>query len=183
MKQLILVLLVAQLSFTHAAEQKLDILGLSVGMPSGAIASLIRAKGWRCKNLNDPVIGKAPDPMTGDFAFSCDTSAGQLNFTLAGSLSDTPLFWLRLFFMTAETPDSVARSISEQYGKEATMMPDRSGNQVGYRWKLENGSLLQLSRSPDATFYMLELSSASIQEDNAKAKAAKDIARSPTPKF
>lgn len=183
MKQMIFVLLFTQLSFAYAAEQKLDVLGLSAGMPSSAVANLIRTKGWRCQNRNDPVMGKAADPITGDFAFTCDTSAGQLNFTLAGSLSDTPLSWLRLFFTTAEKPASVARSISEQYGKEATKTSDRSGNQVGYRWKLDNDSLLQLSGSPDATSYMLELSSTAIQEDNAKAKAAKDIARNPTPKF
>lgn len=183
MKQLTFVLLLAQLSFAHAAEQKLDILGLYAGMPSGEIASLLRTKGWRCQNKNDPVMGKAADPITGDFYFSCDTSLGQLDFRLAGSLSDTPIFWVRLMFATAEKPDIVARSISQQFGKEGTAATDRAGNSTGYQWKLENGSVLQLSGTPYATSYMLELRSAAIQDDNAKAKAAKDLARSPTPKF
>lgn len=177
MKQLTIVLLLAQLSFAHAVEQKLDVLGLFAGMPSGAIASLLRTKGWRCQNRNDPVMGKAADPTTGDFAFSCD-ALGQLDFNLAGSLNDTPLYRVRLFFNTAEKLDNVARSVSEQYGKEATITSDPS---VSYRWQLDNGSLLQLSGSPGG--YMLELGSAAIKEANAKAKAAKDIARNPTPKF
>lgn len=84
MKQLTLVLLLAQLSFANAAEQKLDVLGLFAGMPSSAIASLLKTKGWRCQNRNDPVMGKAPDPITGDFVFTCDTSAGQLKLHPSG---------------------------------------------------------------------------------------------------
>lgn len=176
MKQLTFLLLLAQVWFVQASEQKFDILGLYAGMPSGVIASLLRTKGWRCQNRNDPVIGKAPDPITGDFAFNCDTSVGQLDFTLAGSLNDTPLYRARLLFTSAEKLDNVVRSVSEQYRKEATITSN-----VDYRWQLDNGSMLKLSGG--AGGYMLELTSTTIQEANATAKAAKDIARNPTPKF
>ncbi len=180
MRRLILTLTIlatTQIPAANADQQKLDVLGLFTGMPSNAVAELLRNTKWRCRNVNDPIIGKKPDPITGDYSFNCDTQIGQLNFTLAGSLAEIPLSNLRLFFETSETIENVARSITQQYSKDLSS----GGGDAGYEWSLDNGSKLRLSKQMSG--YMLDLYSAPIMEANRKAKATNDAARNPTPKF
>jgi len=163
------------------ADQKVDVLGLSAGMPSDAVTNVVKEKGWTCRNTNAPMSPIAPDPDTGDISFSCNTSTGQLNLMLAGSLSERPLAYLRLFFNSADNIANVSESISKQYGVDSTVSSNGGLLGQGYSWKLNNGSVLEMFYVSDK--YMLNLYSKSILEQNLKAKAAKVLARHPAPKF
>jgi hypothetical protein len=146
------------------AEDKVDILGVSAGMPAAELQRVIQSSGWQ--HCGRDSMG----------FFRCNTGDhGDILFVISDALPDRPVLAIRIFFRSGDTPENVVAAVSKQFGKQ----PNNQSN-GNFRWALSNGSELLLE---EGSSYVLTLSSRTLIEANKKAQQEAAAAKNPTPKF
>jgi hypothetical protein len=146
------------------AGKKVDVFGITTGMPMEAVATLGSDRGWLCKANEYPLA----------ISFDCIAKESQkISLTFANALPAMPLVEMVATF-SAVGKTNVIAALSEQYG------PPRQGS--GY-WNLGNGAELQLQNEVNERTFYLELSNETLRLANVKAVEKKDAAKNPTLKF
>jgi hypothetical protein len=142
------------------AADKVDILGISTGMPYEEVKQLMQAKGWSYDVQAKVYRTKESQEITLQFA---------------PALPNQPLKWMRVQFSTGESDNNVIASLSEQFGQPRTQIACCAF------WRLTNGSDLELAS--DGMARTLDLSSRALHDANEMAAREQAAAKNPMPKF
>lgn len=165
----LLVLLISYFSVVvpSLANEKNDILGISIGMPMTQVSQLIQTKGWSCEK-GTHILG----------FLRCHTKEfGDVCLRIAEALPNMPVHWMTMTFSTGEPPNKVIASISQQFGKQPLAVYGADA-----KWILSNGSELDL-QSGGSSDHDLIMFSEALKDANEKAEREQAAARNPMPKF
>jgi hypothetical protein len=144
------------------AADKVDLLGVSIGMSFDDVKKLAQAKDWSSLAKYSVYRTKESQKIT-------------LQFSPA--LPNQPLISMKLEFSTDEPDDNVVASLSEQFGAP-------TWQDSGYaRWILRDGSELSLGKHRIGNTRTLDMSNHMLLNASGRATREQAADKNPMPKF
>jgi len=167
---------------------KQDILGFSPGMTLSDVSYLLQTNNLVCNHgmgfPTSPSPGALAQWVSAGENISCQSASVQVNLRFAPALDQNPLLAITMFFTSGDTVVNVAKSISDQFGKNYTEVKGDNGETTAYEWLLGEGLfLLYQSGRSQGSKELLTLYNVSIDKKNEDAAVEKEKTLHPTPRF